>query len=136
MRAGKYLGTVPLAELRSDVDLMLALRLIEPSGACPYRLTTAGARILALATESSQPDSVGDSSTTPSALRSAPVVGLVLVVQVPHACDQQVAALALRFGDRLFLRLEACVRLAAARRFDLVAAVVDGSTNTFLMSPC
>jgi hypothetical protein len=51
VRAGKYLGAVPLEQLRSDVDLMLELRLIEPSGACPYRLTTAGAQILTLATD-------------------------------------------------------------------------------------
>jgi hypothetical protein len=60
VRTGKYLGTVPLDDLRDDVDLMLALRLIEPSGAWPYRLTVAGTRILALATDACPRDSVGD----------------------------------------------------------------------------
>ena len=51
MRAGRYLGPVPFDELGRDVDLMLKLRRLEPSGACPYRLTATGARILALATD-------------------------------------------------------------------------------------
>ena len=50
VRAGRYLGHVALDELRADVDLLLELRLIEPTGACPYRLTATGARILELAT--------------------------------------------------------------------------------------
>ena len=50
------------------------------------------------------------------------MIGLVLVVEVTHAGDQGVMALARRLGDRLFLRLEAGLGFAA-RRLDLVAAV-------------
>ena len=49
VRTGKQLGggDVPLASLQSDVDMLLHLRLIEPSGSCPYRLTQLGALVLA-----------------------------------------------------------------------------------------
>ena len=52
---GRYLGAEPFDDLRAEVALMLELRLIEPSGACPYRLTATGAKILAIATSSSSP---------------------------------------------------------------------------------
>ncbi len=55
VRAGRYLGRVPLDELRADVDLLLELRIIEPSGACPYRLTAIGARVLAAAAMQAAP---------------------------------------------------------------------------------
>ena len=54
--AGRYVGCVPFDELRADVELMLDLRLIEPSGACPYRLTAIGSRILALAIDGRPPN--------------------------------------------------------------------------------
>ncbi len=50
VRARHHLGDVPLEVLRTEVELLLELRLIEPSGACPYRLTSSGARMLELAT--------------------------------------------------------------------------------------
>ncbi len=45
--AGKHLGggDVPLASLESDVEMLLHLRLIEPSDNGPYRLTQLGARV-------------------------------------------------------------------------------------------
>ncbi len=49
VRAGHYLSHLPAADLQSEIELMLALRLIEPTGACPYRLTTVGAKILSIA---------------------------------------------------------------------------------------
>lgn len=39
-------GSMATARLRRDVDLLLALRLVEPGGANPYRLTTLGATVL------------------------------------------------------------------------------------------
>lgn len=39
-------GSVATDRLRRDVDLLFALRLIEPAGACPYRLTPTGALVL------------------------------------------------------------------------------------------
>jgi hypothetical protein len=45
-RAGVWVGAVPFDKLQADVKLMLALRLIEPTGQCPYRLTPAGAKVL------------------------------------------------------------------------------------------
>jgi len=39
-------GSVAIDRLRRDVDLLLALRLVEPAGATPYRLTTLGATVL------------------------------------------------------------------------------------------
>ena len=46
--AGKHLGggDVPSSSLRDDIDLLLVLRLIEPDGLSPYRLTTLGALVL------------------------------------------------------------------------------------------
>jgi len=39
-------GSVATERLRRDVELLFALRLIEPAGACPYRVTAAGAAVL------------------------------------------------------------------------------------------
>lgn len=39
-------GSVAIDRLRRDVDLLLALRLLEPHGSCPYRLTEMGAQVL------------------------------------------------------------------------------------------
>jgi hypothetical protein len=39
-------GSAATERLRRDVDLLFALRLIEPVGTCPYRLTAAGALVL------------------------------------------------------------------------------------------
>ncbi len=39
-------GSVATDRLRRDVDLLLALRLVEPAGAIPYRLTALGATVL------------------------------------------------------------------------------------------
>lgn len=40
-------GSVAIPRLRRDVDLLVALRLVEPAGAVPYRLTALGAMVLA-----------------------------------------------------------------------------------------
>ena len=55
VRRGQYSGSAPLEELRPEIDLMLELRIIEPSGACPYRLTSIGVRVLAAAVAHSMP---------------------------------------------------------------------------------
>lgn len=47
VRAGRGFCAAALSKLQDDVYLMLELRLIEPSGACPFRLTGAGASALA-----------------------------------------------------------------------------------------
>lgn len=39
-------GSLATDRLRRDADLLFALRLIEPAGAVPYRLTAAGALVL------------------------------------------------------------------------------------------
>lgn len=39
-------GSVAIDRLRRDVDLLLALRLVEPACANPYRLTPVGATVL------------------------------------------------------------------------------------------
>jgi hypothetical protein len=39
-------GSVAIDRLRRDVDLLLALRLVEPAGTVPYRLTALGAAVL------------------------------------------------------------------------------------------
>jgi len=39
-------GSVATHRLRREVDLLLALRLLEPAGALPYRLTALGAAVL------------------------------------------------------------------------------------------
>ena len=39
-------GSLAIARVRRDVDLLLTLRLVEPAGANPYRLTTLGATVL------------------------------------------------------------------------------------------
>ena len=52
VRMGRYLGDLALDDLRTDIELLLELRIIEPSGACPYRLTSIGARVLAAAARS------------------------------------------------------------------------------------
>jgi hypothetical protein len=39
-------GSVAIDRLRRDVDLLLALRLVEPDGLCPYRLTEIGSQVL------------------------------------------------------------------------------------------
>ncbi len=48
VRDGKHLGRggVPLASLQDEVDRLLELRLIEPGGTDPYRLTLIGAVVL------------------------------------------------------------------------------------------
>ena len=48
VRDGKHLGggDVPLANLQDEVDRLLELRLIEPDGTKPYRLTAIGAVVL------------------------------------------------------------------------------------------
>lgn len=48
VRDGKHLGggDVPLASLQNEVARLLVLRLIEPFGTCPYRLTELGAQVL------------------------------------------------------------------------------------------
>lgn len=58
VRAGRFLGDAAVPDLRSELELMLALRLIEPSGMCPYRLTAVGAQVLAVAANHSAPASV------------------------------------------------------------------------------
>ena len=42
-------GSVATYRLRREVDLLIALRLVEPAGAVPYRLTQLGALVLATA---------------------------------------------------------------------------------------
>lgn len=61
--AGKHLGggDVPLASLQDEIDRLLTLRLIEPAGACPYRLTQLGVQVFAAAALASTPSS----ATTP-----------------------------------------------------------------------
>jgi hypothetical protein len=39
-------GSLAIARLRRDIDLLLALRLVEPAGSNPYRLTTLGETLL------------------------------------------------------------------------------------------
>lgn len=39
-------GSLAIERLRRDVDLLLALHLVEPAGAVPYRLTAIGAEVL------------------------------------------------------------------------------------------
>ncbi len=39
-------GSLATARLRHEVELLLALRLVEPGGQVPYRLTALGARVL------------------------------------------------------------------------------------------
>ncbi len=39
-------GSVATSRLRREVDLLLAMRLVEPDGAHPYRLTVLGALVL------------------------------------------------------------------------------------------
>ena len=39
-------GSVAIDRLRSDVELLFSLRLVEPAGAVPYRLTALGALVL------------------------------------------------------------------------------------------
>ena len=43
-------GNVAADRLRREVGLLLAMRLVEPAGAVPYRLTPLGALVLATAT--------------------------------------------------------------------------------------
>jgi len=53
-------ASVAIARLRRDVDLLLALRLVEAMGGCPYRLTAIGAQTLEAAGAS--PPSADDGS--------------------------------------------------------------------------
>ena len=39
-------GSIATHRLQREVDMLLALRLVEPAGACPYRLTALGAATL------------------------------------------------------------------------------------------
>lgn len=39
-------GSVATERLQRDVEVLFALRLIEPAGATPYRLTAIGAQVL------------------------------------------------------------------------------------------
>ena len=39
-------GSVAIPRLRRDVDLLLALHLVEPAGAGPYQLTALGVAVL------------------------------------------------------------------------------------------